>query len=54
VEVLQTLAFYDLLHQLSSWTIANGVDAATANQYIAGLFQALSFAAQQDLQDCFR
>ncbi len=40
--------FYDLLHELSSWTIANGVDAATANQYIAGLFQALSFAAQQD------
>jgi len=40
--------FYDLLHELSSWTIANGVDATTANQYIAGLFQALSFAAQQD------
>jgi pyrroline-5-carboxylate reductase len=39
--------FYDLLHELSSWTIANGVDATTANQYIAGLFQALSFAAQQ-------
>lgn len=35
--------FYDLLHELSSWTIANGVDPATANQYIAGLFQALSF-----------
>lgn len=40
--------FYDLLHELSSWTIANGVDATTANQYIAGLFQALSFTAQQD------
>lgn len=40
--------FYDLLHELSSWTIANGVDAITANQYIAGLFQALCFAAQQD------
>ncbi|SEL36862.1 pyrroline-5-carboxylate reductase [Chitinophaga rupis] len=40
--------FYDLLHELSSWTIANGVDATTANQYIAGLFQALCLAAQQD------
>jgi pyrroline-5-carboxylate reductase len=39
--------YYDLLHELSSWTIANGADATTANQYIAGLFQALSFAAQQ-------
>lgn len=40
--------FYDLLHELSSWSITNGVDAPTANQYIAGLFQALCFAAQQD------
>jgi pyrroline-5-carboxylate reductase len=40
--------FYDLLHELSSWTIANGVDATTTNQYIAGLFQALTFAAQQE------
>lgn len=40
--------YYDLLHELSSWTVDNGVNAATANQYIAGLFQALSFAAQQD------
>lgn len=40
--------YYDLLHELSSWTIANGVDGTTANQYIAGLFQALSFAAQQE------
>jgi len=40
--------FYDLLHELSSWTIDNGVNATTANQYIAGLFQALCFAAQQD------
>jgi pyrroline-5-carboxylate reductase len=39
--------FYDLLHELGSWTIAKGVDATIANQYIAGLFQALSFAAQQ-------
>jgi pyrroline-5-carboxylate reductase len=39
--------FFDLLHELSSWTIANGVDATTANQYTAGLFQALAFAAQQ-------
>jgi len=40
--------FYDLLYELSSWTTAKGVDATTANQYIAGLFQALAFAAQQD------
>lgn len=40
--------FYDLLHELSSWTGDNGVDATVANQYIAGLFQALTFAAQQD------
>jgi pyrroline-5-carboxylate reductase len=40
--------FYELLHELSSWTVANGVDSITANQYIAGLFQALCFAAQQE------
>jgi len=39
--------FYDLLQELSEWTVANGADAATANQYIAGLYQALAFAAQQ-------
>jgi pyrroline-5-carboxylate reductase len=39
--------FYDQLQQLSSWCIANGVDATTANRYIAGMYQALSFAAQQ-------
>jgi pyrroline-5-carboxylate reductase len=46
--------FYELLHELSSWTIANGVDSTTANQYIAGLFQALSFAAQQDSSISFK
>jgi pyrroline-5-carboxylate reductase len=40
--------FYDLLDELSSWTIANGVDPITANQYITGLFHALLFAAQQN------
>jgi pyrroline-5-carboxylate reductase len=39
--------FYDLLHELSSWTITNGVDAITANQYIASLFHALTGAANQ-------
>lgn len=39
--------FYDLLHELAGWTIAHGVDAATANAYIADLFQALCHAAQQ-------
>jgi pyrroline-5-carboxylate reductase len=37
--------FYDLLQELSSWTVDKGVDASTANQYIAGMFQALSLAA---------
>jgi pyrroline-5-carboxylate reductase len=53
LQILWTLTglitpFYDLLHELSSWAIANGVDATTATQYIAQLFQALAFAAQQD------
>jgi pyrroline-5-carboxylate reductase len=39
--------FYDLLHELSSWTAANGAGAATGSQYIAALFQALCFTAQQ-------
>lgn len=39
--------YYDLLNELSDWTIVNGVEPTTANQYIAGLFSALSFAAQQ-------
>lgn len=46
--------FYDLLHELSSWTVANGVDADTAHQYIAGLFQSLCFAAQQDSSNSFK
>jgi len=37
--------FYDLMHELSNWTITNGVDAGTANEYVASLFQALTFAA---------
>jgi pyrroline-5-carboxylate reductase len=37
--------FYDLLQELSNWTVDKGVDASTANQYIAGMFQALSLAA---------
>jgi pyrroline-5-carboxylate reductase len=39
--------FYDLLHELAGWTIAHGIDAPTANAYIAGLFQALCQAAQE-------
>jgi len=46
--------FYDLLDELSSWTVSNGVDAGTANQYIAGLFQSLCFAAQQDSSISFK
>ena len=37
--------FYDLLQELSSWTVDKGVDTVTANRYIAGMFQALSLAA---------
>lgn len=39
--------FYDLLNELSSWTTANGVAPEIANEYIANLFQSLSFEAQQ-------
>ncbi|TWI87918.1 NAD(P)-binding domain-containing protein [Chitinophaga japonensis] len=40
--------FYDLLHELHSWSVTNGVDTNTAQPYIAGLFQGLCLAAQQD------
>jgi pyrroline-5-carboxylate reductase len=46
--------FYDLLHELSSWTVTNGVDANTAHQYIAGLFQSLCLAARQDSSISFK
>jgi pyrroline-5-carboxylate reductase len=39
--------FFDLLGALSTWTIKNGVDKVVANQYIANLFQSLSFMSQQ-------
>jgi pyrroline-5-carboxylate reductase len=39
--------FYDQLQELSSWCVDHGVNAATANHYIAGMYQALSFAAQK-------
>lgn len=38
--------YYDMLRALSNWTIENGVPAATANAYIANMFQALSYMAQ--------
>jgi len=38
--------YYDLLQELSVWTTAQGVDRSIANQYIANLFQALSYTAQ--------
>jgi len=46
--------YYELLQELSRWTIDHGVDPLTAKQYIAGMFQALSFAAQQDSSTDFR
>ena len=39
--------FFDQLHELSAWTMQHGVDATTANQYVADLFQSLAFMAQQ-------
>jgi pyrroline-5-carboxylate reductase len=38
--------YYDLLEELSQWTRSHGVDKTTANQYIANLFQSLSYTAQ--------
>lgn len=38
--------FYDLMDELTQWTVANGVDRQTASQYTADMFQSLSFAAQ--------
>lgn len=39
--------FYDMLQSLSSWTTDKGVPAATANAYIANMYQALAYMAQQ-------
>lgn len=39
--------FYDLLEELTRWTTSKGVDAETAGKYIASMFQALAFAAEQ-------
>jgi pyrroline-5-carboxylate reductase len=39
--------YYDMLLALSNWTIDKGVPAATANAYIANMFQSLSYMAQQ-------
>ncbi len=38
--------YYDLLQELSTWTTGSGVDKTIANQYIANLFQSLSYTAQ--------
>ena len=38
--------YYDLLNELSGWTVEHGVEKETANQYIANLFQSLSYTAQ--------
>ena len=39
--------FYDQLDELSNWAISNKVDENIANQYIADLFQSLSFIAKE-------
>jgi pyrroline-5-carboxylate reductase len=39
--------FYELLGELSHWTTAKGVEKETADKYVANLFQALSYTAQQ-------
>jgi len=38
--------YYQLLAGLSEWTMTHGVAAATANAYVANLFQSLSYLAQ--------
>lgn len=38
--------YYDLLNELSMWTIDHGVDKVVANQYIANLFHSLSYTAR--------
>lgn len=40
--------FYDLLDELSRWTISKGVDPDTASEYVTSMFQALAFAAAQN------
>jgi len=40
--------FYDLLQELTNWSTDNGADPLAARAYIAGFFQALALAAQQD------
>jgi pyrroline-5-carboxylate reductase len=39
--------FFDLLNELSGWTIANGVGKEITNKYIADLFLSLSYEARQ-------
>lgn len=39
--------FYDLMGELTDWTIENGVEEKIANAYMADLFHSLSFAAQK-------
>lgn len=39
--------FYELLGELSKWTIQHGVEELIANQYIADMFQSLTYMSQQ-------
>jgi pyrroline-5-carboxylate reductase len=39
--------FYELLGDLSAWTVSRGVDGTVANTYIADLFASLSYMAQR-------
>jgi pyrroline-5-carboxylate reductase len=39
--------FYEQLGALSEWTTTHGVDRATADAYIADMFESLSYMAQQ-------
>jgi pyrroline-5-carboxylate reductase len=38
--------FYELLGELSAWTVGHGVEEGIANTYLADLFQSLSYMAQ--------
>ena len=39
--------FYELLGELSSWTVGHGVEEGVANTYVADLFQSLAYMAQR-------
>ena len=39
--------FYDMLQELSDWSVNNGVSRSIANRYLADMYQALAYTAQK-------